>query len=256
MVSRNNDKVTFGLALTCAIIGLISVIFTCIGVALPSWYMASNANYTTNVAQANLFYSCFTQNVSQSTTTTTQQCTSYSLYSCSTTSYQNTALNVTVTVSGCTNPSNGSSSYLSYEGPIYQVYIDDFYRIRSAAVLSIISILFIFVATVFALLTALIMLNIYLIFLGPIFSILGVIFGVCCLFTVGSVFPSTGAGYALFIVGILLHCIFILLISLTTGRLINSTKKEVPKSEDQQVILGPNGEKLYRTVRRVPVVRN
>lgn len=254
MVSRNHDKVTFGLALTCAILGLIAVLFTCIGVALPSWYMAYNSNYTINVAQANLFYSCFASNPSQSPSN--QICTSFSSYACSTTSYQNTALNVSSTISGCINPANGSSSYLSYDGPIYQVYIEDFYRIRSAAVLSILSILFLFTTAVFALLTALLILNIYLILLGVIFSFIALIFGVCCIITAGSVFPSTGAGYALFCVGVLLQTIVVLLLSLTTGRLLDTTKKDLNKSDDQQVILGPNGEKLYRTVRRVPVVRH
>lgn len=254
MVSRNNDKVTFGLALTCTILGAISVIFTCIGVGLPSWYMGYNSNYSINVAQANLFYSCFLPNVTQSTTN--QTCTSFSSYSCSTTSYQSTSLNTTSTISGCINPSNGSSSYLLYDGPIYQVYIEDFYRIRSAAVLAILSILFIFTTAIFALLTALLMLNIYLIFLGPIFSLLGLIFGVCALLTIGSVYPSTGVGYALFIVGILLHAIVVLLLSITTGRLVESPRKESNKPEDQQVILGPSGEKLYRTVRKVPIIRN
>ena len=234
MVSRNKNQFVFRLGLISAVIGAIGLILCCVGVGLPSWYLAFNANNTINVAQANLFYACFIQNFSQTTGTPSQVCTAYTLYSCSTSAYQNSALNVTVSLSGCTNPSNGSAAYAAYAGPISQVSIDDFYQIRSAAALSIVTILFLFVSGVFSLLVALLKLNLLLVFLPSIFGVIGVIFGVACLELTGSVFISNGTGYILYIVGVALYLPVILLMSIVAGRMCSPGSGE-ESNEDEDL---------------------
>jgi hypothetical protein len=232
MVSRNHDSISFALSLTSGIIAVISLIFTCVGVGLPSWYVGTNANNTIIAAEANLFYSCFASNASQGTISTTFSCTAYSSYVCTTSSYQNTVLNVTASISGCINPTNGSSQYLNFNGPIYQVLIDDFYRIRSAAALSIISILFIFGSIIFSFLISILLLNIYFIFIGPILACLALIFGLCCLATAGAVFNNTGAGFALFFVGIILELIATVLLFIIAGRSLGMTKQGDNKEDE------------------------
>ena len=213
MLSRNRQKIVFGLGLSASIISLISLILTCIGVALPSWYRETNANKTIILAEANLFYSCFAPTM----TSTTLTCTSYESYQCSTTSYQSTIFNVTSYLSGCINPTNGSSLYLSFDGPIYQIYLDDFYRIRTAAVLSILSTIFILITLIFGILITFIVLHNYLVILAPVVSSLSVILGLCCLITTASVFSYVGPGFALYSVGILLQIIVIPLLSISVG---------------------------------------
>jgi hypothetical protein len=139
-------------------------------------------------------------------------------------------INITAYISGCTNPINGSSSYLYSNGPIYQILLDDFYRLRCAAALSIISIVFIFFPTIFAFLTAFIVLNSYFLLISPILACIGVVFDVCCLVTAGLVFTYTGAGFALFVVGILIELIVIILLSIIAGRLNGMENRE-----DQQM---------------------
>jgi hypothetical protein len=128
--------------------------------------------------------------------------------------------------------SGGVTDYSSYDGPIYQILLDDFYRLRSGAILSIISILFIFFLIIIAFLTAFIVLNIYLVFLAPILACLGVIFGICCLVTTSPVFNCTGAGFVLFVVGILLELIVITLLSIVAGRL-NEIGKQIENKENE-----------------------
>ncbi|CAF3191314.1 unnamed protein product [Rotaria sp. Silwood2] len=254
MVSRNGDLLSFIISLTSCIIALISLILICIGVGLPSWYIGKNANYTDIISEANLFYSCFSQNVNQgtisttTTTTTTLNCTSYNSYRCSTTSYINNVLNVTGYISGCTNPTNGSSTYLTDVGPIYQILIDDFYRLRHAAIFSIITILSIFFSAIFSFLIGTIKLNIYLVFLGPILACIGVIFGICCLVFAGSVLYYTGVGFALFSVGVLLEVIVLTLSSIVAGRL-NQIEKKIENKHDEQISTHRSSSPIY--VRRI-----
>jgi hypothetical protein len=234
MVSRNGDKIIFGLGLTCGIIGIISLLLTCIGDGIPSWFVGTNANNTVIIAEANLFYSCFAPNYTQNSNSGSLLCTSYSSFSCSTTSYQNIVLNTTGYLSGCTNPTSGSSLFSTYNGPIYQIFIDDYYYLRSAAALSIVSILFIFFTIIFSFLISFIILNIYLVFLGPILSFLSVIFGVCCLVVAGTVLTYTGAGFALFVVGILLQLIVTVLLSILAGRL-NGVKQQAEHTDIEPI---------------------
>jgi hypothetical protein len=234
MVSRNRDSISFFVGLTSSIIGIISLLFCCVGVSLTSWYRGTNANNTVIIAEANLFSACFASNVSQGIISIKLICTSYNSFICTTTSYQNNVLNVTSYISGCTNPTNGSSMYLTFNGPIYQILLDDFYRLRSAAALSILSILFIFSSIIFSLVTTFILLNIYLVFLSPILSFIGVIFGTCCLVTSGSVFNYTGTGFALFVVGTLLELIVTTLLSIIAGRL-NRMGQNIGSKEDEPI---------------------
>lgn len=238
MVTRNRDSIIFGLSLTSAIVGIISLILTSVGDGIPSWYQGSNANNTLNIAQANLFYSCFAPNVTSGSVSSSLTCTSYNSFSCSTTSYTNNVLNITAYISGCINPTNGSSLYSTSDGPIYQILLDDFYRLRSAAILSIISILFIFFTIIFSFLTAFILLNIYLVFIGPMLACISVIFGICCLVVAGSVLSYTGAGFALFVVGILIESIVILLLSIVAGRL-HGMGKNIANTEDEPMYAHP-----------------
>ena len=247
MVSRNGDSISFALGITGGILALIALILTCIGVALPSWYIATNANNTLTLAQCGLFSSCYIGNVGQATSTSTFTCVSYSSYICSTSSYRHSVLNVTGALSGCINPNSDASIYSSIDAPIYQTSIDDFYRLRAAAVLSIISILFIFFSIIFAFLSGVIILNIYLVFISPILTILALIFGICGLIVVGSVFSYNGAGFALFSVGILLECIVISLLSIVAGRL-NGMRMRSGIHEDE-AFLHPSDS--YNTVRQV-----
>lgn len=233
MFSRNRDLLSFSIGLASGIISFISLLFTCVGVGLPSWYRGTNANNTDVIVQANLFSACYAPTVNQGIISSTMTCTSYSSFSCSTTSYQNSVLNVTAYISGCTNPTRGSSLYISYPGPIYQILIDDYYRLRSSAALSIVSILFILFSTVSAFITAIIVMNIYLVFLTPIFAFLSVLFGVCCLVTAGSVFNYTGAGFALFVVGILLELIVTTLMSIIAARLNQMGNTDENKEHEQ-----------------------
>ena len=226
MVSRNGDSISFALGITGSIIGLISLLLCCIGVALPSWYIGNNANNTNIVATANLFYSCYAPNATQGNISSTLKCVSYSSYLCSTTSYQNSVFNLTAYIPGCTNPNSDASVYLNFDAPIYQTSIDNFYRLRSAAVLSIISILFILFSIIFGFLTACITMNIYLVLIAPILALIAVIFGICGLVTAGTVFNYTGAGLALFITGILLESIVIVLLSIVAGRLNTTQTKQ------------------------------
>ncbi|CAF3521380.1 unnamed protein product [Rotaria sp. Silwood1] len=233
MVSRNGDLLSFVLGLTSGIIALISLILTCSGVGFRSWYIGTNANNTDVIVEANLFYACFASNVSQGTSSTKLSCSSYNSYICSTTSYINRVLNVTAYLSGCTNPTNGSSTYLTHVGPIYQILIDDYYRLRNAASFSIITILSIFFSTIFTFLTSIILLNIYFVYLAPILACIGVSFGICCLVFSGSVLNYTGAGFALFVVGVLLEVIVITLSSIVAGRLNQIDKVDENKDNEQ-----------------------
>lgn len=234
MVSRNSDSISFILCIIGGIIALISLLFTCIGVGLPAWYVGTNANNTIVVAQANLFYSCYAPNATSGVISSKFTCTSYSLYACSTTSYMNNVLNATAYLSGCTNPNSDSSIYSDFDAPIYQTSIDGFYRLRSAAILSIISILFIFFSAIFGFVTGIIILNIYLVFIAPILGTIGAIFGICCLVTAGSVINYTGVGFALFVVGIILESIFVILLSIVAGRLNEKgTRKDINEDETE-----------------------
>jgi hypothetical protein len=219
MVSRNSDSISFALGITGGIIAVISLLFTCIGIGLPSWYIGTNANDTITVAQANLFYSCYSPNASQGIVSSTLTCASYNSFSCSTTSYQNSVFNVTAYISGCTNPNSGAAVYSTFDAPIYQTSILSFYRLRAAAALSIISILFIFFSAIFAFLTGIILMNVYIVFIAPILASMAVIFGICGLVTAGSVLNYTGAGFALFVVGIILEVFVVTLLSIVAGRL-------------------------------------
>ena len=249
MVSRNGDTVTFALGIAGGILGLLAFILTCVGVALPSWYIASNANNTLTVGQCGLFTACYIPNVSSSTTTTsTFTCVSYSSYVCSTSSYRTSAFNITATLSGCVNPNSDAASYSTFDAPIYQTVIDDFYRLRAGAVLSIISILFTFFSFIFTLLSGLIVLNIYLVFIAPILAILAIIFGICCLVVVGSVFTYSGAGFALFTVGIVLESMATILSAIIAGRL-NGMRLHAGASGEESVFLQPIDS--YSGVRRV-----
>src|SRR5437588_692964 len=120
MVSRNRDSPSLILSIIGCSIGLISVILTCIGVTLPTWYTGINAN-------------------------------------------------------------NDAAIYFDFDAPIYQISIDNFYRLRAAAALSIVSILFIFFSIIFGLITGIILMNIYIVFIAPILACMAVIFGICCL---------------------------------------------------------------------------
>ncbi|CAF0858556.1 unnamed protein product [Rotaria sordida] len=244
MVSRNGDLLSFVLGLTSGIIALISLILTCTGVALPSWYIGTTANNTDVISEANLFYACFASNVSQGSISKTLTCTSYNSYKCSTTSYKNTVLNVTAYISGCINPTNSSSTFLNEVGPIYQILIDDFYRLRNAAIFSIITILCILFSTIFAFLTAIILLNIYLVFLAPILACIGIIFGICCLAFAGSVLNYTGVAFALFVVGVLLEVIVTTLLSIVAGRL-NQIEKIVENKDNKQIFTHRSGAPIY-----------
>lgn len=248
MVSRNSDSVSFALGITAGVIAIISLILTCVGISLPTWYVATNANNTIVVGQANLFQACYAPNATQSTTVKLT-CVSYNSYSCSTTSYTNTVLNSTAYLSGCINPNSDSSSYTDYDAPIYQTTIDSFYRIRSAAILGIIAILFIFFSAIFAFLTGIYLFNIYLVFIAPILGTIAVIFGICCLATAGSVIKYSGTGFALFVVGIGLETVFITLSSIVAGRL---NEKEVKKytNEDETEFIQRSDAAIV--VRRVP----
>lgn len=248
MVSRNGDSVSFALGITGGILALIALILTCIGVALPSWYIGSNANNTLTLAQCGLFSSCYIPNVSQTTTSSsTFTCVSYSSYVCSTSSFRQNVLNVTGSLPGCINPNSDAAIYSNIDAPIYQTSIDDFYRLRAAAVLSIISILFIFFSIIFAFLSGVIILNIYLVFIAPILTILALIFGICGLIVAGSVFSYNGAGFALFAVGILFECVIIVLLSIVAGRL-NGMRMRSGIPEDE-AFLHPSDS--YSTVRQV-----
>jgi hypothetical protein len=86
-----------------------------------------NANNTITLPEANLFYSCYTSNGSQVTTSSKLTCISYNSFSCSTTSYQNSVLNVTGYISGCTNPNSDAAIYSGFDAPIYQTSINSFY---------------------------------------------------------------------------------------------------------------------------------
>ena len=65
-------------------------------------------------------------------------------------------------------------------------------------------------STIFSFLTAFIVLNSYFLLISPILACLGVTFGICCLVAAGSVLKYTGAGFALFVVGILIELIVII----------------------------------------------
>ncbi|CAF1091108.1 unnamed protein product [Rotaria sp. Silwood1] len=236
MVSRNHDSVSFALGLTGGIIGFISLVFTCIGVALPTWYTGTNANQTVIVAKANLFSSCYAPYTSQGTISSTLNCGSFNSYSCSTTSYQNSVLNITAYTPGCTNPNSEASIYLDFDAPIYQVSTTNFYSLRNAAILSIISILFTLFSTIFGFLTGIIVLNIYLVFIAPIFAFIAVMVGICALALAGSVFNYTGTGFALFVVGVLLETIALPLLSIVAGRL-NRSKITNHTSEDEPMFM-------------------
>jgi hypothetical protein len=236
MVSRNRDKISFALCLTSGIIGALSLLLTCIGVGIPSWYIGTNANRSIIIAEANLFYSCFAPNFTQNQSVSSLTCTSYSSFSCSTSSYQSSVLNTTVYLSGCTNPTNGSSSFSTYTGPIYQIFIDDFNNLRSGAALSILSILFILFSTIFAFIAAFILMNIYLIFIGPILAFISVIFGISCLAVASSVLYYTGPGFILFLVGILLEFLVTTLLSIVAGR-SNERVKQVENNDVEPIYI-------------------
>ncbi|CAF2441650.1 unnamed protein product [Rotaria sp. Silwood2] len=236
MVSRNHDSVSFALGLTGSIIGFLSLVFTCIGVALPTWYIGTNANQTIIVAKANLFSSCYAPYTSQEVISSTLNCGSFNSYLCSTTSYQNSVLNITAYSPGCTNPNSDASIYSDFDAPIYQVSTKNFYSLRSAAILSIISILFTLFSTIFGFLTGIILLNIYLVFIAPIFASVAVIFGICALVIAGSVLNYTGVGFALFVVGILLESVALPLLSMVAGRL-NSIEITKHTNEDEPMFI-------------------
>lgn len=247
MVSRNGDSISFRLGITGGIIALIALILTCIGVGLPSWYIASNANHTLTLAQCGLFSSCYIANASQTTASSTFTCVAYSSYVCSTSSFRQTVLNVTGSISGCINPNSDAAIYSSIDAPIYQTSIEDFYRLRAAAVLAIISILFIFFAMIFAFLSGVIILNVYLVFIAPILTVLALIFGICGLAVAGSVFSYNGAGFALFTVGILLECIVICLLSIIAGRL-NGMRMRSGMLDDEAFL---HSSDSYNNVRQI-----
>ena len=235
MFSRNHEKILFVLGLCGSIISLISLIVTSIGVALPSWYRHSNSNQTILLAEANLFYTCFAPTISS----TTLICTSYDSYQCSTTSFEKSVWNITSLLPGCINPTNGSSLYSTFDGPIYQIFLDDYYRIRTAAVLSILSIIFIFVTGILGLFIALIVLHNYLVILAPISSSISIIFGLCCLITTASVFPYVGAGFALYSVGILLQILVLPLLSISVGWFYRTkTSDQIKNAEPFQMQRG------------------
>ena len=246
MFSRHHDLVTLVLCIIAAVIGLLALLFTCVGDGIPSWYMGYNVNNTINVAQANLFYACFAPVASDGSSS--MSCTSYSSYSCSTISYQRTILNSTSLLTGCLNPTNGSSSYLTFVGPIYQVLIDDYYRLRGAAALSIVAILFIFAAIVSSFIMAFIQMDIYLLFLGPIFALIAVIVGVCCLVLAGSVLNYTGAGFALYTVGILLEIFAMALLFLVAGRWLRSWRSSYQQDSERVFERRPKSPIIIRRI--------
>jgi hypothetical protein len=249
MVSRNGDSISLALGITGGIIALISLILCCTGIGLPTWYVDTNANNTVIVAEANLFYSCYAQNASQATTSSTFKCASYSSYICSTTSYQNSVLNVTTYLPGCTNPNSDSVVYLNFNGPIYQTTTNSFYNLRTAAILSIISILFTFASAIFGFVTGIITMNIYLALIGPIVACFAVIFGICCLVVAGGVFNITGSGSALFVAGLILELIVVPILSIMAGRLNNIQGRKY--TEENEAILTQRSGSTPIIVRRV-----
>ncbi|CAF1329957.1 unnamed protein product [Rotaria sordida] len=236
MVSRNNNSISFALGLTGGILGFMSLVFTCIGVALPTWYIGTSADQTVIITKANLFSSCYAPYTSQGIISSTLNCGSYNSYSCSTTSYQNSVLNITSYSPGCTNPNSEASIYLDFDAPIYQFSMTNYYNLRSAVILSIISILFTLFSTIFGFLTGLILLNIYLVFIAPIFACIALIFGICTLVIAGSVLNYTGVGFILFVVGILLESISLVLLSIVAGRL-NSVEAKNHTNDNEPMFI-------------------
>jgi len=224
MVTRNRNRLSNIVGVVSSLIGFISLIFCCVGVGLPSWYQGKNANQTILYAEANLFYSCFLPNATLDWLSNSYKCTSYNSFTCSTTSYLSSILNQTSYISGCINPTSGSSLYLTYDQPIYQILLDDYYRLRSSAILSIISILFIFFSIISSLSIGFVVLRAHVLYIAPIIALLSIIFGISCLVVAGSVLKYTGAGFALFVVGILLETIVVLLLSILSGYLNGSNQ--------------------------------
>ena len=249
MVSRNGDTISFTLGIVGGIIALIALLLTCAGVALPSWYVGTNANGSVILTQANLFSACYVANGTQATTSSKLTCVPYSSFSCSTTSYLNSQFNITTYIAGCTNPNNDSAIYYDSIAPIYQTTTDSFYRLRAAAALSIVSIVFIFFSVIFGFLTGVILLNIYLSYIAPVLATIAVMFGICGLVLAGSVFNYTGTGFAIFTVGILLETIAILLFAIIAGRLNMRGIRKDTAEDESMFVERSNGPMI---VRRVP----
>ena len=116
MVTRNSDSTIFALGLIAGIIGVISLLCTCIGVALPSWYIGFSADRSTVLAQANLFYSCYAPNATQGSKSPTLTCVSFGSFTCTKSAYQTIVLNSANVHSGCLNPNSESSVYSGFWG--------------------------------------------------------------------------------------------------------------------------------------------
>ena len=251
MVSRNGDTFSFAFGIIGGVLALLALVLTCIGLGLPSWYVANNLNGTLTLAQANLFSTCYVPNATQTTKTSEQTCVSFASFSCSTSSYFYSIFNASTYASGCTNPNRDSGTYYDFDGPIAQTPIDSFYRLRASAALSIVSILFIFCSAIFGLLTAIVLLNVYLVFIAPVLATFAVVFGVCCLVLAGSVFNYTGTGFALYVAGILLETIALLLLALVAGRLnAIGMKKSNEEEEEAMVPEHPNQRVLVRRMQK------
>jgi hypothetical protein len=253
MVSRNGDATSFALGIIGSLIAFIALLLSCVGVGLPTWYVGTTANGSVTLTQANLFSACYVSNGTQATTSSKLTCVPYSSFSCSTSSYLSSRFNVTTYISGCTNPNNDSAIYYDASAPIYQITIDSFYRLRAAAALSLTSIVFILFSLIFGFLTGVILLNVYLAFIAPALATMAVIFGICGLVLAGSSFNYTGAGFALFTVGILLETIVILLFAIIAGRL-NMIGIRKDDAEDESMFVERSNAVM--TVRRAPKRRN
>ena len=123
-----------------------------------------------------------------------------------------------------------------FGGPVYQISGYKFYRLRSSAVFSVMSIVFTFAATLFGFLSTCSLLNIYLAFIAPILITFAVIFGVACLITAGSVFDYAGLGLALFLVGVIIELIVGILLSAIAGRWNGNTIKRYSQEEDTTML--------------------
>ncbi|CAF1025602.1 unnamed protein product [Didymodactylos carnosus] len=194
--------------ITSVVCGVISLVFCSVGIALPTWYVARDQNNEI-LSTANYFYTCFIENG-------TSMCASYSSYRC-------VSIVNDESGPGCENP---HYSLIEYGSPVSHVPMGDIQRLRSAAGLSIMGIIFIFFAVLLTLLMSIILIHQLFTFIPPLAFFLAGLSLMAALADGSGALKCSETGFILFVTGILLTWLALLFSAFTAGRLHLSARNQ------------------------------
>jgi hypothetical protein len=207
---HRKDKYT--IIISC-IFGGIALIFLCVGLALPTWYVGFDSRIHSIVVTANYFFTC---HLSVDETSTELLCISYSSYICNDTvpiGCQN------ATTLGCTNPASSAKLYQYLDAPITYISLEDLQRVRVSGATAIVGIIILTISIGLMLAFSCCQLPLGFLYVSPILLYISDLFLVVSLVTGSLVIRYYHVGCGLFVTGTMITFIFTIVGAFTVGRL-------------------------------------